>query len=234
MAYSPTSKFSAALSLHIGLSRDPLGRWHPHAESVVGYGGIYARAFEDGNGNGLKDPREEWIENPAFAVNGSGGPNNEGPAQFNDRLPADRYAYVSLQEGSLDDPLARPSTPGYKLLPRAGMVATLEVPVVLYGQINGTANIEEKAALRPLAGISVELLGGDGKVIKAERSAYDGVFSLDGVKPGTYTLRLSPPELETLGLQSLGTPEIQIEPTGTILDDVNLLATPKENKPPNP
>lgn len=223
-AYSSESHFTGAITLHVGLSHDPSsGTWRARAENVVGFGGLSARAFQDKNGNGRRDPGEPYLEEAGFAVSGIPNGNAVGANYFSDRMPADRYAYASLLESSLEDPLARPATAGYKLLPRSGRVATIEVPVVNFGQVNGTVYLDDGGPKRAFPGLQVELIDHAGRVVKAVRTAYDGFFSLDGVKPGIYQLRVSPPDLDRLELVGPAPKAMTLDPTGTIVDNADLI-----------
>lgn len=224
LAYGRAEGFQSTLNLHVGLSRNPgTGAWRSRAESVGGFGGVQARAFQDRNGNGRRDPGEPFLDNMAMDISGVSTEPASGDTFFSDRLPADRYAYVSLRESSLEDPLAKPTAPGFKLLPRSARVVNLEVPVVNFGQVNGSVYLDSGGAKRPFAGLQVELVNAQGQVAYAVRSAYDGFFSLDGVKPGRYRMRISPEDLERLELEGPKARDLEIAPTGTVLENADLL-----------
>jgi hypothetical protein len=64
------------------------------------------------------------------------------------------------------------------------------------------------------------------------RSAYDGFFDITGLPPGSYRLRVSPSQIERLGLVAPEPRAITIAPAGTILDGLDLVIV--EPAPPAP
>lgn len=62
------------------------------------------------------------------------------------------------------------------------------------------------------------MLDPDGDIVKEVRSQYDGFFLLDLVRPGTYTLRIDPDQLERLELPSVASRSVEIGKDGTILN----------------
>lgn len=69
----------------------------------------------------------------------------------------------------------------------------------------------------------MELRDAAGRVVKSLRTAYDGFYSLEDLRPGTY--RLEVPEAATLrmGAAPLPVREITLAPEGTLLDGLDLV-----------
>ena len=232
LSYSKASGVTAMFTVHVGLSRDPVNRhWNLRGDGVTGNAGLAGLLFQDANGNGRRDPGEPMIQATGLTVNGISLPMGDQDF-FTDRLPVDQDSYVKVQPGSLEDPFAQPSVPGYKILGRRGHVARVELPVVNLGEVIGTVFIEEDGRQKPMGGIQAELVDRSGHTVKAVRSAYDGLFSLDGIAPGSYQLRVSPLDLKNLDLSSDTGHDIKILSTGGSVEDMNLVVRPLRPKGP--
>ena len=230
-SYSKTAGVTAMLTLHMGISRNPVNRrWNLRGDGVSGYGGVAAIAFQDLNGDGKRDVNEPALEAPAFVVNGASLPPAEGNAFFNDHIPADQYSYVSLQPGSLEDPFAKAAVSGYKILGRRGHVAKINVPVVALGELIGTVFLEDDGKQRPYGAIQVELVDSKGNTVRATRTAFDGMFSLDGILPGAYRLRISPPDMKRLELSANPGIEVKLPATGGTVEGLDLVVRPLRPK----
>ena len=230
-SYSRTAGLAAMLTLHMGISRDPVNRrWNMRGDGVSGYGGVAATAFQDLNGNGQREAEEPTLGATAFVVNGASLPPAQGRVFFNDHIPADQYSYVSLQPSSLEDPFAKAAVSGYKILGRPGHVAKIEVPVVALGELIGTVFLEDSGRQRPFGAIQVELVDSKGNTVRATRTAFDGMFSLDGILPGSYRLRISPPDMKRLELSGNPGKEVNLPATGGTLEGLDLVVRPLRPK----
>ncbi len=230
-SYSRTAGTTALVTLHVGISHDPVNRrWNLRGDGVTGYGGLAATAFQDLDGDGKRGAQEPVLDAPGFVVNGSSLPPAEGKVFFDDKIPADQYSYVSLQPGSLEDPFSKAAVRGYKFLGRRGHVEKLEVPVVALGEFIGTVFLEEDGKQKPYGGIQVEVVDSTGHSVKAARTAYDGMFSLDAISPGTYRLRISPLDGKRLELSADPGREVKLPATGGTVEGLDLVARPLRPK----
>jgi hypothetical protein len=230
-SYSKTAGVTAMLTLHMGISRDPVNRrWNLRGDGVSGYGGVAATAFQDLNGNGHREAEEPTLGATVFVVNGASLPPAEGRVFFNDHIPADQYSYVSLQPGSLEDPFAKAAVSGYKILGRPGHVARVDVPVVVLGELIGTVFLEDGGKQRPYGGVQVELVDSTGNSVKTVRTVFDGVFSLDGILPGAYRLRISPLDIKRLELSANPGRDLKLPATGGVMEGLNLVVRPLQPK----
>ncbi|HZU54117.1 MAG TPA: carboxypeptidase regulatory-like domain-containing protein, partial [Holophagaceae bacterium] len=198
-SWSSRAGWTAAVSLRVGLSREPRqGRWDSDAMGVAPYGALSAQAFLDQNGNGRLDPGEKPIPGVTSFVNGVARPEGadaEG-ILYQHSIPADIRAKVLVNASSLPDPMMQPGGEGFTFIPRAGHTTLLGLPVIQTGDVNGTVYLKRSGTTRPMPGVTVELVDGDGQVVASARSAYDGYYELQNFRPGSYQLRIKPEDLQ--------------------------------------
>ena len=58
--------------------------------------------------------------------------------------------------------------------------------------------------------VTVELVNNAGRVIKSIQSAYDGFYVISNIPLGKYSVRVSPQQLEELGLKADPTTEFEL------------------------
>ena len=237
LAHSTRSRWSLDLTWRVGLAREPRGgRIRTQAQGLASHGAVSARAFLDANGNGAMDPGEKPVPSVGFLSNGAAQParTDEAGIAFLTNLPGELDANLSVHPATLEDPLMGPGTPGLRLTPRPGHVALVEIPLVLSGEVTGTAYLEREGGSRELAGLLLELVDAQGKPARTTRTAFDGFYTLTGLPPGTYQLRVPEAELRRLGLAGPGPRAVVVTPEGTVLDGFDLVfrAEPrKEGRP---
>lgn len=229
---------TAVLTLNASFGRDPhTGRWRVQSRPLAGTGAVAPLAFFDANGNGVRDAGERPLEGVGFQVAGGATPvrtGADGTALLSPIVPY-RLVDVGVALGSLEDPLARPLTPGVSLVPRPGRITPIEFPVVLRGEITGTAYRRRGSNVQPASGVEMQLVDAAGTVVRSARSAFDGFFDLNDVPPGRYALRASPEQMRRLGLPAPQPRDVVLEPTGTILDGFDVAIddpSPGEAKAP--
>ena len=226
LGYSTVSRWSAAVNLRLGLTREPRGRrFFATAQGATGRGAVSVQSFLDANNNGRRDPGERPLPNVAFNVNGSRHPHltdSRGVA-FLDGLAQGQDSNIAVATGTLEDPLMRPEVAGVRVTPRPGHVVRLDVPIVLFGEINGTAYRLEAGRRTPVAGLRVELRDAAGRVFKSLRTAVDGFYSLDEVPPGSYRLEVPEAAASRLGAHAPAPRAVLLSPEGTVLDGQDLI-----------
>ena len=221
----------------MGLAREPRnGRIHTQAQSIAGHGAVSARAFLDANGNGVRDADEKPLQGVGFLANGASQPASTDPkgVAFLTNLSGDLDANLSANSTTLEDPFMRPQGPGLRVTPRQGHVAQIEVPVVLFGEVTGTAYLKRDGASGELPGLLLELVDGQGKPVKTTRTAFDGFYILSDLPPGTYQLRVPDAEIQRFGLLKLQPIPVVVTSEGTVVDGLDLLLTPDRSNSPLP
>lgn len=205
LTYDSNNQFFALLSLSFAAGREPFsGRVETAGSTFTGGGAVAARVFRDENLNRQLDPGEELLPDvrvEAVQANKSDDTNEEGIA-FVKRLPPYLLTDVRVRPGSLPDPFLAPLVTGRSVLPRPGRTNTIDFPVALTTEIEGSvvALLDEGAELSPLPGVTVELRNSQGEVVSTDQTLFDGFFLFVNVFPGDYTIQLSPENVATQGL----------------------------------
>jgi hypothetical protein len=226
LAYSTRSRLSLDFTLRLGLGREPRsGRFYSQAQGMASHGAMSAQAFLDANGNGRRDAGEKPLPGVGFMVNGAAHPrttDREGLA-FLTNLSGDVDANLSVSTSTLEDPLMRPGAPGLRITPRPGHVVPVDVALVLFGEITGTVYLKQEGGSRELPGLLLDLVDGNGVVLKRVRTAFDGFYTLSDLPPGSYRLQAAPADLERLGLSPTDPKAVTITPDGTVIDGLDLV-----------
>jgi hypothetical protein len=229
--------FGVTLTLNASLVRDPhTGRWRVQSRALSGAGALAALTYLDANGNGVRDPGEKAIEGAGFVTSSGGSAvraNADGVALLTNIQPWQNVD-VGLDTSTLEDPLSQPLRPGVRLVTRPGRVTPLEFPVVIRGEVTGTAYRRRANGSEPASGVDVEVVNEAGAVEKTARSAYDGFFDIPGLPPGSYRLRVSPAQMERLGLVPPEARAFTVAPSGSILDGLDLVIVDPEPVPQPP
>jgi hypothetical protein len=241
LGYSTRSRLTADLTLRVGIGREPRqGRLHVQAQSLASQGAVSARAFLDGNGNGVRDAGEKVLEGIGFTVNGAGQPratDGRGVA-FLTNLSGDLDANLAVASSSLEDPLMQPGSPGIRITPRPGHVMQADFPLVLFGEVTGTVFLRKGGSSQELPGLRLDLVDSAGALVKSVRTAFDGFYDLTGIPPGAYQLKVPEAEARRYGLQVPPPRSLRIQPDGTLLDGLDLILEPaspaRPASPPGP
>ena len=229
--------FGATLTLNASLARDPhTGRWRVQSRALSGAGALSALTFLDANGNGVRDAGENPVEGTGFMTSsgGSTARSNADGVAFLTSLQPYQNVDVGLDTSTLEDPLAQPLKPGVRIVTRPGRVTPLEFPIVMRGEVTGTAYRRRASASEPASGVEIEVVDGAGSLVAKTRSAFDGFFDIPGLPPGSYRLRVSPSQIERLGLIAPESRAIMIAPAGTILDGLDLVIVDSSPLAPEP
>ena len=227
--YGGTRNMGAGLQIFTALGRNPRnGRIMRDWQPMAGMGAVAAKVFVDSNLNGVFDEGEEPVENAGFTVNGSGRQavrtDASGEALLA-RLQPRVHADLTLDLGTLDDAQWQPTTPGVRVLPRPGKVQTIDFPVVLTAEIDGTVYLTTDTGKRGIGNARLQLLDTDGKVLAETRTSSDGYYIMPSVKPGRYQLRMEPEQLAGLGLVADRTADIEVNSKGDFVYGMDFTLT---------
>ena len=97
---------------------------------------------------------------------------------------------IQVDKASLGDPFFVPGIEGYNTVPRAGSIVEAELPVIETGAIDGT--VMNNGTGKGIGGMKLELVDAAGAVVMTTDTAYDGFYTFDYVRAGTYTVRADP------------------------------------------
>ncbi|MGZ3770431.1 MAG: SdrD B-like domain-containing protein [Bdellovibrio sp.] len=164
--------------------------WSPLAQTQFGAASV--RVFLDKNYNGKFDGEDTVLPEISLWVNQNDVntmTDMNGEAMIL-QLPAYQPSDITISLKSLPDPLYTPSVKGLRLTPRPGQVSLLEFPVVVYGEIDGTVQVDKGRGLRGVRNIQVQLRKISGEIISTVQTEADGFFLFKEIRPGDYKVTL--------------------------------------------
>ena len=219
---------SVAARMFLSLGYDSAQqRIHVDSRRSASSGSAVARVFIDTNQNGRLDPGEEVLSDVEFLVNGrasSYATRKDGSA-FIRQLPPHIPVELSVDPSSLEDPSLMAVNQGVRFVPRPGKNMVLNFPVIPTGEIEGTVWVIRGDYHANYRDVEVELIDRTtNRVIDTTRTAFDGFYLFSQVKPGQYTVRVSPDQAKRLDLHDQVPRDIEIGTDGPFVHgmDFNL------------
>jgi hypothetical protein len=220
---------SAFLTLSFAFGREPRsGGWGMFSDSVADNGAISARVFLDNDFDGKYGPDDTPVEGAMFDT-GRGiirETTGEDGVLLLTGLPAWRDVDVTIPPQGLEDPYWLPKSDGFTVKARPGKAALVEFPVIVTGEIDGMVYVRQGGSALEVADVAMELIDADGNLVAETRSAFDGFFLFEQVRPGHYTVRVSPEQLQRLNMVATETRSVEILGDGTIASGLQFTLTP--------
>jgi hypothetical protein len=173
------------------------------------------------------DSNEQPLEGVSVSLNRNGGmarTSARGTA-FVPNLPVYQPIDVGIVGSTIEDPLWIPAREGASVVLRPGKVLAIDFPVVASGEVTGTVFQSKGGATREAAGIELELVDGQGSLVKQVRTAYDGFYDVTAIPPGRYLLRVKAEQAAQRELAAPPPRVIEVGPSGTVLDGVDLVVS---------
>ncbi len=153
--------------------------------------GLQARLFHDVNMDGIfNDPPDIAIKGTKITFNGrsSKRSDEQGIIDIRGAGPEGRIL-IKVDRDSLPDPFLAMVTDGYTTTLRQGTKPFIDIPLILTGSIDGTVRLPDGSAA---SGLIIQLINQSGEVVQDAPTLFDGFYVFEFVKPGTYTVRVSP------------------------------------------
>jgi len=223
--YSTNHDIALGFQVFMAMGQEPRsGHWMTNWRAMAGSGGASTRVFLDENMNEIFDPGEETIENAGFLINESWRHQAQTDASglaYLSHLQPRQHADIAVDTSTLEDPQWVPTTKGVRMLPRPGKVQTIDFPVVMTGEVDGTVYLVEADKSRGIGNALIELVNNKGEVVTSTRSASDGYYILSEVRPGEYQVRISPSQLKKFNLFDGVEQTIKMQPDGEFIYGVD-------------
>ena len=182
---------AAGLSVAFSLGPDPqTGGVRMTSEKLASRGTVLVRVYRDLNSNRRHDFGEPWEKDVGVTAgrvpidrttDGRGETVVDGLEPFQPIL-------IGIDASSLPDPMVQLAMPGLVLVPRPGIVATIDLPLVGAGDVDGTL---VRAGGGTIEGVDLELLDAEERAVARTRSDFDGFFLFERVPYGRYTIRIA-------------------------------------------
>ena len=221
-----TGTVSLSMQLFTSIARDVRARqWRLGVRPTGSTGSVSARTFLDRNLNGLFDEPDEAIEGANFRINGSTSPARSDADGFAyiDRLPPHRPVTIELNSGSLSDAQWSPTTEGVSLISRPGRMAGIDFPVIVTAEVDGYVYLEKDGQQKGVSDVVIDLYDARGAVVASVRSTADGYYLFSGVRPGRYTIGVSPELLDRLRLEPVEAEAVEISADDTFVDPIDFV-----------
>jgi len=225
-----TAKFTASTSF----GRNPrTGDFFVSGRQVAKQGGMAAKVFLDNNDNGIFDEDvDEPLENVRLTTNGSVSKtqsDKDGNILVTG-IQAYRNVDLALEKRSLEDPAWLANPAGVRIYPRPGVIDTIDFPIIVSGEIDSTVFRKKGKWASEVSDAVLQLLNEKGDVVRETKSAFDGFYLFDYVRPGKYTLRVSPDQLARLNIPQPPDQQIEIKSDGTILNGRDFVLSAEPTK----
>lgn len=180
-----------AVGLNLNFSIDGSRRgFKPVRDPLAGVGQLRARIFRDDNGNGLRDA-SEVLEEGALLTAGTAlalEPSGKNGIASANGLAAYRPVAIGIDASSLSNPALTPRNALQVIVPRPGVTATIDIPLIGAGDIEGALVKDDGSGIE---GLDVELVDAQGRTVATARTDYDGFFLFERVPFGAYGFRLT-------------------------------------------
>lgn len=169
----------------------------------VGFGSAVIRPFRDDNNNGVYDEGESFLSGLKARIRGARGKvAGKNGFYYYDRLrPYDQYT-VEIDTSSMDNPLLKPSHDRFTVEISPNMVTTIDVPVVVGAEINGTVTRDLVNGTFGVSGIKVAFVEQNTEVLTEISTFASGEFYYLGLRPGQYRAYIDSEQLARLGYRA--------------------------------
>lgn len=223
---SDSGDFGIRFGINASFGRNPItGKPFMSGRPIAGAGAFASKVFLDKNGNGLFDDGEEPLRNVSLALDGNENrtvkTDENGLLLLTDLTP-NVPVNLGVAQGTLEDPYWLSGREGVQIVPRPGVIEAVNFPIILSGEIDGTIYQKRDAWAGPVSEVQIQLVDDKGVVVQTARSAYDGFYILEFIRPGNYVLRVDPDQLHRLGIAAPQEKIIAVE-GGTIFRDQNFV-----------
>ena len=191
---------SLAAGINLNFSLDPNSGFKLSRQPLAGAGAVRARVFRDLNDNGVREPSEP-LEAGALVTTGrrvSEKPTDSAGSVILGGLQTYQPLTIGIDESSLADPMLVPKKAMQVVVPRPGVPAEVEIPLVGGGDIEGAI---VRSGEVPIEGLDLELVDAAGRLIATARSDFDGFFLFQRVPYGRYSVRVAKDSALALGLE---------------------------------
>jgi len=214
------------MNLTFSLGREPSSdSWYMFADDTACDGAIAARAYLDKDDDGAFGDGDEPLPNIAIASTGGGTSlSDENGIAFLAGQKTKSRNNVSVDPASIENPSWVVKNEGYSVIARPGMPALVNFAFAESGEVDGTAYLLKEDGEKIVASnVSIQLVDAGGKVVREERSSFDGYYVFEHVRRGRYTLRVSPDQLERRSLKSSSPVEIEIKGEESLLSGLDFI-----------
>ena len=221
-SYDNAGDYSAKLKLTYSWGKDAAdGGLRIASKPTAERGTMTARVFRDLDGDGIfTEGVDEPLEGVRFLSQRVKLPQKTCDKGVVFITSMETYEPVSfaVDQGSLIDPFWIASPEAVQVTLRPGVPGHVEFAVISAGEIDGVVYRQKGDWSDPASEVIIQLVDDKGDVVKEVKSQYDGFYLVEFIKPGIYTLRIDPDQLDRLKLPAVASRTVEIGNDGTILN----------------
>ncbi|MGE0158666.1 MAG: hypothetical protein AB7T31_04590 [Gemmatimonadales bacterium] len=172
-----------------GIAFDPSVGLVPLTYQSVGRAGVAGVAYYDLDGDGMRGPDEPPVTDVDVIVDGQ-RVRTDADGRFH-AWESTPYEGVVVAIDSLSlDPEWAPVEREVLVRPSPNVFSDVTIGVHRTREISGMVSMGDAQNPRPVGGMRVEVVDGDGRVVAEERTFSDGEFYIARVRPGRYVVRV--------------------------------------------
>lgn len=236
MTYDTNQELNMSVIARFGLTRNPeTGDIVMSSRSMTHSGGVIARVFLDRDGSLTFNEGDELLQNvriEAVQSHRRAQTDEDGIAFISD-LREYQVTDVRIDPLSFEDPYWIPAFEGISVRPRAGTVTTINFPIHISGEIDGTVTlVHEDGMVVPARNTRLVLQDTLGQAVATTLTAYDGFYVFSLIPPGQYYLNVSEEDARTLGVIRPPPIPVEIDYDGTMLYAQNIELLRKDGDVP--
>lgn len=208
------------------------GRPEMRAQGLANGGNVVVRCFLDADRDGRWDEGERALPDVELDLGGDfqARTDRAGRALF-PALAAFQAVDLDFKNVAFDEPLWQPAKAGVRFVPRPGRTTVVDLPIVATGEVYGTITLRERAGVREFGGVRVEVVDAAGRVVATAISALDGYYSLTGLAPGRYLVRVDPAQAARMRLAAPPPKAVEVPGEGAVLDGIDAeLGAPNDHE----
>ena len=220
---------AAGLNLAFSLGPDPRnGKFRFSSNKLADNGQALAIVYRDQNRDGIRQPGEPLGENVELTAGQSvslTATDANGRAII-DNLQPFRPILIGIDSSSLSNPYVQPALPGIVITPRPGVAVTVELPLVSAGEVEGT--LVRKGG-GTIAGVGMELVDMEGRIVRETQTEFDGFFLFDGVPYGSYTIRIAKLSAQAIQASPILAARVVVDEANQVARLGTVIVTPNAN-----
>lgn len=176
----------------------------------LGRAGVRGVVFLDRNGNGVRDGGEPPAPAVDVLIRGERfTTDSSGAYRSWELLPYDAVA-VAVDSLSVD-PSWVPAPRSVQLRPSPNLFNPVDLPLRRTREVSGRVEIPAQPE-RALGGVRLEIRDDAGTLIATPRTFTDGVFYVQRLAPGRYTVAVAASSLDALGVRGTGPQGFDLTP----------------------
>ncbi len=208
-----------------------LHSFHFDRRAGVGQGSAVLRPFVDNNYNGEYDEGDRIVHGLTAKVKGANGRlTGNGEVFYFDRLRAYDEYVIEINEYSLDDPLLKPIHEGYRMHFNPNCVTSIDVPIVMAGEVSGIITRKTSKGQSGQGGAKVMFVNLANGSETEVTTFNNGEYYYLGLIPGRYRAQINKSQLDLYGYKSFPEYidfEIESVENGAIVEDIDFMLVPR-------